>query len=160
MAFLIFNRNGYFRWNNEMWHRLLELAHEYGWKPSGALPPKDDRLIGHEFPEGMKSYLFNEEQIVTDEDADNLLGALERALEDIQEEQMTEIKFRTLDEYEAPRSADLKFHKTLNIPNGGFGFTSPDPNTPNQIYFSGEYKDKLRKFIAFCRKGGGGFMIG
>jgi len=256
MGFNLFNCNDHFRWNHEMWHRLLEIAHEYGWEPLGPLPPlntplidgeftdgmnsdtnipkegvnskdvgaliellekaskdipnlqiigmrhrpnrkadlaedhtamlkkalgdisnleftnielrstgemvtpgaENDSELDQEFPKAMKSYLINIGQFVTDEDAHNLAAALEKALKDIPDEQMTEIKLRTLDEYESPRSAYFKFRKTLNIPGGGCGFIGPDPNTTNQIYFSGEAKDKLRKFIAFCQEGA--FLIG
>jgi len=71
---------------------LLELAHEYGWQPTGTEPgqwcdPETGELDSQLSPDPDEwdgTYVSNDYQWVTKEDAANIAEALERALEDKQ----------------------------------------------------------------------------
>src|SRR5919112_6036717 len=88
----------WFSWT--AWENLLDLAHEYGWEPAGTEPPQwiatnPDGSIDHEMTAMYSrskenwdgSYFSNDGQYVTDEEAASIADALERALDDIPDEE-------------------------------------------------------------------------
>jgi len=80
-------------------------------------------------------YFSNDGQRVTAEDARELAAALERALPDVPDH-------------------DALRHKARPLGNSGeFGIPVGTPTTPSE-WFSGDRKQRLREFIAFCRAGG------
>ena len=75
MAYALYNGKSTFEWDAVEWRKVLELAKEYGWEPSGTL------LEGHIAREWDGNYTSNERQKVTDRDAYNMASALRRAWE-------------------------------------------------------------------------------
>jgi hypothetical protein len=147
-------RGGSFRFNNTNWRHVLLLAHRYGWVPAGTEPPNFTVLAPNgTVDEGMTeqfchsngdwdgTYFTNDCQWVTDEDAANIAQALERALEDIPDED-------TVDVLAESQSFDL----------GGIEVSGIDTELEKHLtpldWFSGEYKQMVRDFIAYCRVGG------
>ncbi len=149
--------------NNVSWHHLVTLALNYGWTPLGVLPPKKDNgfawfpdyyrklkyrgasqansrvAVGSLFPRNgdpiLNSYFASDDFRVTAEDAKLMAGALEKALPDVP-------------------NGDALAHKSVELP-GFEGSTFVSLDTPVNVFewWSGENKDYLRKFIAFCREG-------
>jgi hypothetical protein len=124
------------------WSKLLELAVQHGWRPLGTVDPQKEEAApveGEDDPSGdvevPMSYFLNDGLLVRPEDARALADALERALPDVPDHDALE-------------------HKTFTHPAEP-GVRLIDANTPVNPFewFSGK-KDRLREFIAFCRKGG------
>jgi hypothetical protein len=122
---------GEFFWNFFSWPRLLQIAEEYGWEPAGTLPPEYMEMP----EEGQWSgdYTSNDQQTVTAEDAWQLAEALERALDDIPEEDVL-----------APYRTET----------GMIQLTPDTPEIDDLDWFCGpKHKDHIRKFLQFCRAG-------
>lgn len=68
----------YFRWSRRHWLVVLSLAEKYGWQPAGTEEPIRELERG-----GDGGYTANGYQIITGEDAANLVTALEEVLPDI-----------------------------------------------------------------------------
>jgi hypothetical protein len=136
---------------------LLDLAHEYGWEPAGTEPPQwiatnPDGSIDHEMTAMYSrskenwdgSYFSNDGQYVTDEEAASIADALERALDDIPDEE-TEAKVEA-----------IKLQPWL-----AYGSRGPQYDIPLSLIdkFSGRSRKKqVKDFMAFCRAGG--FSVG
>ncbi len=132
---------------NLSWAMVLKLALDTGWKPGGTEAPED--FYGEVEPDGFttkqwnpRNYFSRRGQRVTDEDATAIADALVRALEDVPDH-------------------DAIGHKVSGIIDtsliGKFRILDRSKKVHPFEYFSGENKNRLRKFIAYCR--GGGFKI-
>jgi len=75
MVYALSNGKTTFEWDAEEWPKVLELAREYGWKPSGTLSES------HHGREWDGNYTSRKRQKVTDRDAYNMASALRRAWE-------------------------------------------------------------------------------
>jgi hypothetical protein len=134
---------GHQRFSHMSWHKVLDLACEYGWQPAGTeLPRWHDEtgalieqwsLDANEWDGG---YSSNDGQYVTDEDAAHIADALQRALEDIPDFDTGErwAEYGPADQLTDPLARALMM--------------------PSLEFFSGEAKQHVRDFIAFCRAGG------
>jgi hypothetical protein len=91
--------------------------------------------FGWELGENWVDRYCSNDFLVTAEDARNLADALERALPDIPNEQVCAVK-------------------KIDLPGGMTctAFEGEPPENPLEL-FSGERKQYLREFIAFCRNG-------
>ena len=150
---------GYVRFSNTCWSKIRKLAYDYGWKPQGTEPAQfydeNGGLIKQLCPAPdtwSGTYLSNDLQWVTDEDAANIADALQRALDDIPDFDTDEKRV----EYgpgELPTSpierSFVEQGLVINVPNASL--------SPVE-YFSGEAKQLVRDFIRFCQAGG--FRIG
>ena len=162
-------KGGYFRFSNYGWRAALELAHEHGWEPAGTELPD----ITVYAPDGVtvdevatraerklyatwdRGYFWNENQVVSDEDAANIADALERALDDVPDES-AEDDLLTPAQHQAYRRGELpreELNKAIEQFMEGQAAAPPQipPQTP-ACYFAGE-KDYLRELITFCRAG-------
>ena len=71
---------------------LANIAQDYGWEPAGTLPPPP----GFQSPSGIRkigdewdgTYCSSDFQSVTDEDANNLASACERAMSEMEDENL------------------------------------------------------------------------
>src|SRR6266498_545654 len=71
------------KFSSETWAKVLSLAMFYGWKPMGTYPPSITELHGLNSEDWDGTYLTNDGQIITTEDALSLAIALEKSLDDI-----------------------------------------------------------------------------
>ena len=71
-----------FNWSG--WRKILEIAFNHGWKPTGTVNDIDQD--GKPIQDWSGTYFSNDYQYVTDEDAKNLAEALERAISEFDEE--------------------------------------------------------------------------
>jgi hypothetical protein len=139
---------GEMEFTHTSWGYLLQLAEEYDWEPYGTLPPRIGRLTDphipeeaweyEEHPEWGGGYHSNDFQSVTDEDAANLVAALERALPDISDEDLMAAYETT-----TPEVAAL-----------GLRAFPSDLEVDPREWFSGPSKHKVQRFIEFCKAGG------
>jgi hypothetical protein len=134
---------------------MLELAYGYGWKLAGTEPGQwVDRLTG-ELGEQMYpnpdewdgSYFGNCFQWVTDEDAAHIADALEQALDDIPDFD-TDEKWVEYGPTNLPTSPVER-----SLVEEGFAVSGPNESLSPPEFFSGEDKQKVREFIAYCRAG-------
>jgi hypothetical protein len=145
------------------WPKLLDLARSYGWQSAGTLPSEiyTEYKTYPELEPGQwdGTYMTNEGQIVTAEDATALANALEKALEAIPDHEgllpkqiMLTSSAESREYIQASDNPYLKaFLESGLISPEGVGF----PNvmlTPNE-YFCGQEKQGVIDFIAFCRRG-------
>jgi hypothetical protein len=93
-------KGGYFRFSQERWRAVLELAWEHGWEPAGTKPPEftvygpdgvtvDEvatRAERQRYTDWGGGYFTNDHQVVSGKDAANIADALERALDDVPDE--------------------------------------------------------------------------
>ena len=143
------------------WRKVLELAHEYGWKPAGTEPCRWYDAETGELDEQMSpdpdewdgTYFSNDLQYVTDEDAANIADALERALDDIPDFDTAE-KWVELTPSNTPPSYPLE----RAMVEQGLEVFGPNLSLTSVEFFSGEAKQKVKDFISYCRAGG--FCIG
>jgi hypothetical protein len=131
----LINDQGELHFTVYFWGKLLELGRLYDWKPAGTLPPESD------FEEGTAdswdgNYVVNGGERVTAEDAAGWAAALERALDDIP------------NHYAA-------WHKTHNQPQDGklIPYIAVGVHLSSLEALSGENKEGVKEFIAFCRQG-------
>lgn len=151
----------YFRWANNSWYAILELAQEFGWEPAGTVPSK--LMLNVHGEEAAKrwtgSYTHNEYQIITDEDACNMADALERALPVVPDTddkgtltvvpKLFTIDFEKLAELADDEVKKLKKEEAL-LPT----YTQEEwDSLTNAEKFAGR-KGKLENFIAYLRVGG------
>jgi hypothetical protein len=151
---------------NQAWSMLLRLARHAGWVPAGPLPPTnhddadennpirelpgeayeiDDEqgrviaeVIKSWIPDDplLRSYLSNEGKRVAAEDAAALAEALERALPDLP-------------------AHDALIDKTVQHPQlPGDRFVMVGTAVNPFEWFSGDKRQTVKDFIAFCRQGG------
>src|SRR5207249_11688872 len=71
------------KFSREAWTKVLSLAMFYGWQPRGTRPPSITELHGLGVEDWDGTYLTNDGQIVSTEDALSLAIALEKSLDDI-----------------------------------------------------------------------------
>jgi hypothetical protein len=133
MGFDLLNANEYFYFNQNEWHRLLILAHYFGWEPMGTVPSEimteyylggknsNEEAVQEYIKNWGSHYNYNDFQIVVKEDAINLAHALMNALE--------------------------------GLPNEGndLEYFSKDPIIDD--FSSDEWKNTLNEFILFCKNG-------
>jgi hypothetical protein len=150
---------GYFRFSITSWGHVLQLAHDHGWEPAGTEPPmitvyepdgtvdeEGTRLHREAEEDWDGGYFWNSYQSVIDEDAANIADALERALDDVPDQP-------TVGMEAASRTHDLPGVGKIAV----VGSEQSEYLTPLD-WFSGEGKQQIREFIAYCRVGG--FSIG
>lgn len=143
------------KYSRQFIEKTLELAKLYGWRPMGTRPPSD-----HDFhllnADWLGTYLTNDGQTVTNEDAILLAHALERALDDIPNDcpKMEWIpKFWITDDL-----PDWLSPAEKDIIEDGLEYCSHDVmDTHPFVFFAGEEKAHLNGFIRFCKLGS--FMI-
>jgi hypothetical protein len=140
--------------SRQFWIKSLGLANFYGWQPRGTRPPSPSLfiLLGLEIEAWNGTYLPNESQTVTTEDALSLARALEKSLDDIPDfniEMDRTTKFHTesdLSEWLSPDEITFIEERPKNPPvelNEALPFE----------YFAGDEKKRLVNLIRFCRLG-------
>ena len=120
-------------WVNSFdWGQMLRLAQLYGWQPAGTVINEEDL---NDFPNGEwgGGYQTNDWQRVTADDARNMTEALERALNDLP-------KHDALASKREPTTGGIPLEHMAE------GISPLD-------WFSGESKQRLEKYIEFCRAG-------
>jgi hypothetical protein len=123
---------GDFSWDVFSWHKLLRMAERYGWQSAGTHLSED---LLQDMPDGVwhGGYTSNDGQSVIASDADQLAGALERALPDI------------------PDADVLAPHR---IGQGEIVLAPDGPEIDDVDWFCGvECKNRIREFIRYCRAG-------
>lgn len=177
MGYDLGGAGGAFHFGVDAWPMVLELACLYGWEPAGTVSPHWRCAEGHcvcgEWDGG---YCSNSGQAVTPKDAQVLAEALERALVDIPDERVLDSKEEFVGDWvDIPDESVLDLEDApFPIPDGevypvgmddSLGQQDPEKLplllegqnvTVNAFeWFSGkDGKDDIRKFIAFCRRGG------
>ena len=169
MAYDLIGKRSDLCFNNKSWAMLIDLALRYGWKPTGARDPEaledrsDDNAVQrprdrlHLMPpmqaseplaQAVASLIFQSEDPivnsyfsnsgfkVTRADALGMADAVKRALPDVPNHDAMALK--TVEFASAPGERFLPIDVAVNCFE----------------WFSGENKVLLKKFIAFCRKGG------
>lgn len=140
--------------SKQSWIKALSLANFYGWQPRGTRPPSPSLpiLLGLETEDWNETYLTNESQIVTTEDALSLAVALEKSLDDIPD---FNIQIDRTAKYHAENDlSELLSQDELII-------IEETPKNPlldiNESlpfeYFAGDEKKCLADLIKFCRLG-------
>ena len=129
---------------NLSWAMVLKLALDAGWKPRGTAPPED--FYGEVERDGYttkqwnpRNYFSRRGQSVSEEDALAISEALTKALQDVPD-------------HDAVAHKVMGFIDTSLI--GRFPILDPKRKVNPFEYFSGENKNRLRKFIVYCRAGG------
>ena len=141
----------YSKFSRQFWTKALELARLYGWQPKGTrLTPKCD------FPtagvDWLGTYLTNDGQRVTAEDAFSLAAALERSLDEIPDISIEmDWDFSAwleddLPEWLSPAERELMEEE---IQDGLLDIIGTDPLE----FFAGDEKHHLVQLIRFCRLG-------
>ena len=139
------------KFSRQVWVKALELACSQGWMPLGTAPPYMHRFFETE-ADWSGTYLTNDGQIVTAEDARALASALERSLDKIpdvapgiawdpalwQEDD--------LPEWLSPEERAI-IEETLQ--DGLLDMLIVDPLD----FFAGDEKPCLKQMIRFCRLG-------
>ena len=131
--------------------KALELARLYSWKPMGTRPPShlDFYKIGAEWD---GSYLTNDGQTVKAEDALSLATALERALDDIPNDNLPtdwNSMFQPEDDLPEWLSPEERAIIEEELQDGLLDIMGMSP----MDYFAGDEKRHLKEFIRFCRLG-------
>jgi hypothetical protein len=143
------------RFSHMSWYKVLNLACEYGWQPAGTELPRWHDETGalieqpsHDPDEWSGTYYTSDGQYVTDEDAAHIAEALQRALEDIPDFETGEkwVEYGPADQIKSPVARAL-------VEAGGV-VSGPNESLTPLEFFSGEPKQHVRNFIAFCRAGG------
>jgi hypothetical protein len=139
------------KYSRQFLEKALELAKLYGWQPLGTRPPleQDFRLLNTDW---LGTYLTNDGQTVSTDDAILLAHALERALDDIPNDRPKmewNPKFWLTDdlpEWLSPLERDMI--------EDGLEYCSYDVmETHPFLFFAGEEKQHLIALIRFCRLG-------
>ena len=143
------------RFSNTSWRKMLELAYEYGWKPAGTergqwVDPETGELDEQMCPDPDEwdgNYFTNAFQWVTEEDAAHIADALEKALDDIPD-------FDTGEKWVTHGPTNLPTDPVeRSLVEEGFAVSGPNGSLSPLEYFSGEDKQLVRDFIAYCRAG-------
>jgi len=121
------------------WATLLELAHQYGWKPLGTRPPETFEPTEEEPSWDPNNYGANDGQYVLAEDADSIADSLVKYLEDPKAP-------RLLAELAADQKAMVERMVPPEVAAAFVGLPSFE-----------EYRSTIEEFVGFCR--GGGFRI-
>ncbi len=136
---------GNLNFNHTSWRLLLDLAYDYGWRPTGTVPPDIDNSV-----ECRGYYDSNCGWKVPYEDAIGIAEALEKSLEDLPNRDVMPRTDKQV--IGIPKSneiplimPDLKVIKELRI--------DIETSVTAREYFSGERKKGVLEFIAFCREG-------
>ena len=133
------------RFSITSWCKVLQLAQEYGWQPAGTQAPTfmlaDGTIETAENWSG--TYFDNSYQRVSDEDAANIAEALRRALSDIPD-------FDT-DEKWVKLPPSNPFERMMA--EQGFEMSGPNLSLTPLEFFSGEAKQQVEDFIAYCQAG-------
>jgi hypothetical protein len=140
------------KFSGEAWAKMLSMALAYGWQPTGTRLPSRFEYFEPDAEDWDGTYLTNDGQTVTTEDALALAAALERSLDDIpdfnidinpvEEDQIKNDIPETLSPVEkAVLEAGLEDHLRGLIEIHPFE------------YFAGDEKLHLVDFIKFCRLG-------
>ena len=121
----------YFHFNFVAWPKALELARFYGWEP------EHDETYYH----------FNDGQVVSAADANNLAAALERAVESLAQVTSIQPSYGVLLPHQkSPLQQAISQLVGGGITVGPRGDLSPEA-------FWADNADKLRHFIRFARQG-------
>ena len=161
MSISLFGEQGHMDFNIWNWSKILTLAQQYGWQPMGTKTPESIPELGIEWKEGEweknPNYVTNDRQGVTSEDAANIAAALERALADIPDHDAYQDKrvvnhgpadtASTFERFSDEICTSLNRQLGTKICN-----TAMAHNTLE--WFSGQGKEKVKEFIAFCKTGG------
>jgi len=131
--------------------KALELALCYGWRPLGTLPPStfDFHILNADWH---GAYLTNDGQVVSAEDARSLAGALEKSLDDIPDngpEMGWNLNFWLEDDLPEWLSPDEKELIEDGLDEHSMGWVELHPFE----FFAGSEKERLIRFIRFCRLG-------
>jgi hypothetical protein len=140
----------YARFNIDAWPMLLRMARSYGWKPAGTQPGPD--YADHNLKPTVEwdgTYLTNDGQVVMAEDAAALADAIERALPDIPDHEITG-KMVSLRPDQLKSEIDLAFRDLIAE---GMSLIATNPDMSPYELFSGEMKQQVIGFIKLCRKG-------
>ena len=137
--------------SREFWAKALELGQLYGWMPLGTLPPPDidfDKLDSG----WLGTYLSNEGQTVSSEDALSLARALEESLDDIPDfnrEMDWNPKFWVEDDLPEWLSPEERETIEEGLETEFLDIIDIHPFE----FFAGDEKRRLIGFIRFCRLG-------
>ena len=142
-----------FNTNNDGWMLLLDLADKYGWVAEGTDPSiyycsaSEREAIRVNDPNYDAGYYGSEGQIVISTDANKIADALEKALNDISDDDDENIKYQTL---KLPAQAGQE-PATIEVE----GDDSVLKRQRNPLkYFSGlNNKSWIKDFVKFCRHG-------
>jgi len=145
----------YYHDAGETWLAEMLKANFDGADPSTLQPPPypDDAWIDE--PRDLSwdgGYDSNDYQRVTDDDATNLAAALERALPELRDYNVTEIKARPVTGWIADLVGNAA--RDAGIPGDQLMTFGPAEDSDPIEYFSGDLKQKIVDFIAFCKTGG------
>ena len=152
---------GAFPFSDQLWPKVLELARRYSWKPQGTRRYLENGEIDTNWEGG---YLDNCGQTISSEDAANLAQALEDALPDVPNHSAIEPEHTVViecgpegelpDDYEELIKGKMQI--IFQLPDGSDLYVIPpryfDLMNPLEA-LSGEGKEYVRQFIAFCRQG-------
>jgi len=132
--------------NNRSWGMVMKLAFDSGWRPMGCVEPDGWQAVdemGNPKRFFSMDYFSRKGQKVLPVDAAAIADALESGLMDVP----------TFD------ALGLKVGTSIDVP--GFDrplrALRPGVKVNPYEYFSGDNREPLKRFIAFCR--GGGFAI-
>jgi len=133
MAYLLESESGaQTGWTFIAWPIIRKLAENFGWQPSGTLPPVSWDAEIEKVGEWPGHYTSNDGQLVTAQDALALGAALEAAL--------------ASDEFE-PRIRGLFRGTMAQLRSTGLSVTDDETNVS-------EWRKSIEDFVRFCAKGG------
>lgn len=153
-----------FRFNGTAWGKVLDLAARYGWQPAGTLfpnfAPPDYTEITDYLPrtdlDAIATYYSNDGQIVTETDALAIANALEKSLDDIPDylpdvRKLVPMPNTLMTRLMASLPDIPELQRALAV--GVATALWPDDDLNPFEFFGGDEKQKVKDFIAFCRKG-------
>ncbi len=79
----LINNNGEFYFSVRDWHKVLELAKQYGWKPKGTSVNRIMKSFVGNWDNWDGNYFDFSSQLVDEDDAKNIAKALRAAMKDI-----------------------------------------------------------------------------
>jgi len=140
------------KYSKEFWESALQLGIFYGWRPLGTSAPTSG--TPHSWRElWTGTYLTNDAQIVVCADALSLAHALERALNDISDENpkidWDPAYWREADDLPEWLSPEEK----ESIEDTVHAHAREVIRMKPLEFFAGDEKDDLKRFIRFCRLG-------
>lgn len=115
-----------------IWPSVLALAYAFGWQPQGTIPDKDSGILPGNI--GLGSYVFNNDQMVTAQDAYNLGVAIEEALAEYPQVENQDVTYSPSADFEYLKTEDkqLLFQRLLQYDPDGY---------------------ILKLFVEFCKAG-------
>ncbi len=139
------------KFSRQHWAKALELARLYGWQPMGTRPPSmvDFRILNADWD---GTYLTNDGQVIKAEDALSLAVALEKALDDIPDDNIEmdwNPKFWIEDDLPEWLSPEEKEFIEDGLEDELLDMMGIHPFE----YFAGDEKRHLAQFIRFCKLG-------